>query len=174
VPEATYHVALDRAKLLHPGQQVTVAAFSYMALEALLAARALASDGVSVEVIDMRSARPLDVDTVLASVKKTGRLLVADTAGRTGGVGAELVSQVVERGFGCLRAAPVRISCPDHPAPSSPFMAETYYPTALTLAQAALTLADPTPDPALTARLHLALARTGAHDTPYHNFCGPF
>ncbi len=174
VPEAPYQVALDRAKLLHPGQQVTVAAFSYMALEALLAARALATEGVSVEVIDMRSARPLDVDTVLASVKKTGRLLVADTAGRTGGVGAELVSQVVERGFACLRAAPVRISCPDHPAPSSPFLAESYYPTALTLAQAVLTLADPTPAPALAERLHLALARTGAHDTPHHNFCGPF
>jgi hypothetical protein len=84
------------------------------------------------------------------------------------------IDWVVERGFACLRAAPVRISCPDHPAPSSPFLAESYYPTALTLAQAVLTLADPTPAPALAERLHLALARTGAHDTPYHNFCGPF
>ena len=174
VPEAAYQVPLDQAKVLHAGADVTVAAFSFMALEALLAARALALEGLSLEVVDMRSVRPLDVPAVLQSVRKTGRLLVADTGSQTGGAGAELISQVVAQGFDALRAAPVRVASPDHPAPSSPFMAETYYPTALTLAHATLALAGrPTDGPTLE-RLQVALARKDPHDTPHRNFSGPF
>ena len=116
----------------------------------------------------------MDLPAVLQSVRKTGRLLVADTGAQTGGAGAELISQVVAQGFDALRAGPVRVTSPDHPAPSSPFMAENFYPTALTLAHAALALAGRPTDGLLLARLQEALARTDPHDTPHRNFSGPF
>ena len=116
----------------------------------------------------------MDLPAVLQSVRKTGRLLVADTGAQTGGAGAELISQVVAQGFDALRAGPVRVTSPDHPAPSSPFMAENFYPTAFTLAHAALALAGRPTDGLLLARLQEALARTDPHDTPHRNFSGPF
>ena len=119
VPTMDYHTELDKARLLHTGTDVTIAAFSYMSLEALAAARALQTHvGVGADVIDMRSVRPLDIPTVLESVQKTGRLLVVDGGNRAGSIASEVVAQVVDRGFGYLKSAPRRITCPDHPAPT--------------------------------------------------------
>lgn len=174
VPAEAYRVPLDRAKVRHEGADVTVAAFSYMTVEALLAARALASHSVNVEVIDMRSVRPLDLDAVVQSVRKTGRLLVADTANKTGGVGAELISQIVEREFSSLKAAPVRVSSPDHPVPTSHFMAERYYPDAMTIADAVLDLARISREEIKYPELQQALRRVGPSDIPNKNFTGPF
>lgn len=174
VPAEAYRVALDKAKVLHQGADVTVAAFSYMAVDALLAARALAAQGIGVDVIDMRSVRPLDVPAVLESVRKTGRLLVADTANKTGSISGELVSQVVERAFGSLKAAPVRVASPDHPTPTSHFMAEKYYPEAMTIADAILDLVQVKRDAIDYPKLQETLRRIGATDTPNKNFCGPF
>jgi pyruvate dehydrogenase E1 component beta subunit len=101
-----------------------------MAVEALIAAKALANESINVEVIDMRSVRPLDVETVAESVRKTGRLLVADTAFETGGIAGELVSQVVHAEWRSLKAAPERLASPDYPVPTSPYLAEDYYPGA--------------------------------------------
>ena len=174
VPAAAYRVPLDRARLLHRGDDVTVAAFSYMTLEALLAARALKSQSVGVEVIDMRSVRPLDQDAVVESVRRTGRLLVADTAFRTGGIAAELISQVVERGFKSLKTAPMRITLPDHPAPTSHFMVDQYYPTPMTIADAVLDLAAIRRDAIDYRRLQRELRRSGPIDIPSKDFVGPF
>ncbi len=174
VPAEAYRVPLDRAKVLHAGGAVTVAALSYMAVEALLAARALASQSVGVEVIDMRSVRPLDIESVIASVRKTGRLLVADTASKTGGIAGELISQIVEREFKSLKAAPVRVASPDHPAPTSHFMAERYYPGALALADAILDLAEIGRDGIDYPQLKKTLQRNGPIDVPNKNFSGPF
>lgn len=174
VPAEAYRVPLDRAAVLHKGGDVTVAAFSYMAMEALYAARALASRSVGVDMIDMRSVRPLDIDAVAASVRRTGRLLVADTAFRTGGVAAELVSQVVEREFRSLKAAPLRITSPDHPVPTSPFMSERYYPDSLAIADGILNLVGIGQDTIDYAQLKRELFRCEPHDVPNKNFCGPF
>ncbi len=174
VPAEPYRVPLDRAKVLQTGEHVTVAAFSYMAMEALLAARALNNEGVHAEVIDMRSVRPLDIDTVAASVRKTGHLLVADTASKSGSIGAELVSRIAEQEFASLRAAPVRVNCPDHPAPTSHFMAAQYYPDAMAIADAILDLAGVPRASIDHTRLQTTLLRKGPADIPHMKFSGPF
>jgi pyruvate dehydrogenase E1 component beta subunit len=174
VPEEAYEVPLGVARTLHPGTRVTVAAFSYMAMEAFAAARALALQSIDVDVIDMRSVRPLDVDAVAVSVRRTGRLIVADTAFRTGGIAAELVAQVVEREYGSLKAAPVRIAAPDYPVPTSHYLARDYYPNALTIAEAILAVAA-IPAAAINLDgLRSILSWPNAHDAPNKDFAGPF
>lgn len=174
VPEGVYRVPLDRARVLYEGSDVTVAAFSHMAMEALLAARALSTASVGVEVIDMRSVRPLDTATVVESVRKTGRLLVADTAHKTGSIAAELISQVVEQEFKSLKVAPVRVALPDYPAPTSHFMLDGYYPEPLTIADAILDLVGTQRDSIDYRQLQNDLLRHGPLDTPNTDFRGPF
>jgi pyruvate dehydrogenase E1 component beta subunit len=177
VPESIYEVPLDRAKILCEGSDVTVAAFSYMTFEALITARALLTImGISVELIDMRSVRPLDSQTVIDSVKKTGRLIVADTAYKTGSIAAELISQVLEGAFESLKAAPIRVCSPDFPTPTAPSMTEGYYPTSGTIADAALKLLgkdDPINSNQLQDLKQL-LTLNGMHDIPNREFKGPF
>lgn len=121
---------LGRAAVVREGRDVTIAAFSYMVLEALEAARHLAGDGISSEVIDMRSARPLDEDTLLASVRKTGRFIAADIGTGSCGMASELVSVVSRGAHASLEAAPEIVALPDYPTPTSPALAAGYYPRA--------------------------------------------
>jgi pyruvate dehydrogenase E1 component beta subunit len=175
VPELMYEVPLDKAKIICEGRDITIAAFSYMTLEALIALRALnAIMGISVELIDMRSVRPLDSQKVIDSVKKTGRLIVADTAYKTGSIAAELISQVVEGAFESLKAGPIRVCSPDFPTPSAPSMTEKYYPTPKTIADAVLMLLGKDSSTNSYQELMLSLSREGLHDTPSKEFRGPF
>ncbi len=174
VPAEPYRAPLDRARVLHEGDRLTVAAFSYMVMEAMQVARALAPHGIRVEVVDMRSARPLDVDTVAKSVRKTGHLLVLDTAWTTGGVAGELITRVVGREFGALRKPPARIALPDYPAPTSHHMAEEYYPDAIAVYEAIIEMLGLTL-PAATHEAVLAIVRRSRpHDVPNMKFTGPF
>jgi pyruvate dehydrogenase E1 component beta subunit len=175
VPESIYEVPLDKAKIIYEGSDITIAAFSYMTIEALIAARALLSImGISVDLIDMRSVRPLDSQTVIDSVKKTGRLIVADTAHKTGSIAAELISQVLEGAFESLKAAPIRVCSPDFPTPTAPSMTENYYPTPGTIADAALKLLGIGGSTNSYRELKLAITRKGMHDIPNREFKGPF
>lgn len=175
VPEEYYRVPLGQAKVLHEGDVVTVAAFSYMAVESLIAAKALMSTmGIAIDVLDMRTVRPLDVVRVLNSVRKTGRLIVADTAFRTGSIAGELISQVVEKAFDALKTHPVRIASPDHPVPSSHFMAEQYYPSAQTIADKVLDMVKADKTSSRYRDLCVLMVRNGPHDTPNLGFTGPF
>jgi pyruvate dehydrogenase E1 component beta subunit len=175
VPESMYEVPLDRAKILCEGSDITIAAFSYMTLEALIATGALLSImGISVELIDMRSINPLDSQTVIDSVKKTGRLIVADTAYKTGSISAELISQVLEGAFDSLKEAPIRVCSPDFPTPTASSMTEEYYPTSGTIADAALKLLGKDGLTNSYQELQFAIARKGMHDIPNREFKGPF
>jgi pyruvate/2-oxoglutarate/acetoin dehydrogenase E1 component len=174
VPEEKYEVSLDRARILHAGDQVTVAAFSYMVMEAMQVARALADYGIYVEVIDMRSARPLDVDTVANSVRKTGCLLVLDTGWISGGIAGELIAGVVERAFSALRKAPVRIASPDHPVPTSHHMAERYYPGAIQVYEAIKDLTGAQVTQSADEMILKSIQHSGPHDVPNAKFTGPF
>ena len=109
VPLEPYEIPFGRAAVRREGTDVTVVTYGPPMHEALRAAAALAADGVSVEVIDLRTLYPWDSDTVLASVEKTGRLVVAHEAHLTGGFGAEIASTVAERGAYFLEAPPVRV-----------------------------------------------------------------
>jgi len=171
VPQDPYAVALDQALVCRAGRHATLVAFSYMVVEALLAAKALADYGIDLEVIDARSVRPLDASTILASVRSTGTLIVADTAWKTGGVAGEVVAMVTENAFDALQRAPLRIALPDLPAPTSHHLTRDYYPDALFIARSiADHLGRPIPDLELAQRL----GRTVPHDVPRREFRGPF
>jgi pyruvate/2-oxoglutarate/acetoin dehydrogenase E1 component len=171
VPESPYVVPLDQAKVCRAGRHVTLVAFSYMVVEALLAAQALADFGVEVEVIDARSVRPLDMDTITNSVRKTGCLVVADTGWKTGGIAAEVIAGVTESAFDALRHPPLRVALPDLPVPTSHHLTRDYYPDALQLARAIATrLSVQVPEATLAARL----VRDTPHDVPQREFRGPF
>ena len=174
VPLAPYRTSLDKARIVHSGDVVTVAAFSYMVMEALHVAHALAKHGIAVEVIDLRSASPLDAETVLDSVKKSGLLIVADTARATGGITAELITRIVERGFDYLRKPPVRIALPDHPAPTSHFLAIGYYPDAVNIFEEICRIADVKLAADVHEQILRDIRRTSPHDVPNVAFTGPF
>ena len=169
VPEGLYRVPLGQARLAREGANLTIAATSYMTLEALRAAEALAACGVSAEVLDIRTIKPLDEAGLLASVAKTGRLIVADAGWQTDGFAGELIARVATQAFGKLKSAPARITLPDCPTPTAPALAHDYYPRAihiLTAAQEMLGL------PATAAEL---LPESGLPlDVPDPSFTGPF
>jgi pyruvate/2-oxoglutarate/acetoin dehydrogenase E1 component len=127
VPERVYRVPLGKGVVRRPGKDVTLVAVSYMAIEAYKAAEELAKDGIDAEVIDPRTLRPLDEEIILTSVKKTGRLVVADTGWRTGGVCAEIMALVAEKGFASLKAPVRRVTSPDVPTPAGYTLEEAFY-----------------------------------------------
>lgn len=119
VPEGEHLVPLGVAATLRDGEDVTVVAWSRMATVALQAAEALADKGIACEIIDPRGIAPLDLNAILASVERTGRLAVIHEGPATGGLAGELITQVVERRFAALKAAPVRIAGVDTYVPQN-------------------------------------------------------
>lgn len=117
VPEGHFEVPLGKANVVRPGDAVTVVAWGAMLYEALSAAEQAAAEGVHAEVIDLRTLWPLDIDTLVESVKKTGRLVVVHEAPKTCGFGAEIMSLVTERAFLHLEAPPARVTGYDTPFP---------------------------------------------------------
>lgn len=135
VPIEGYRVPIGKAKIVREGKDVTIVAHSYMVIESIRCAEVLGSQGISVEVVDLRTIRPLDTDTVLSSVKKTGRLVVADNGWINFGVSAEIISIVTESIFDKLLSAPERIGMNNSPSPSSRALAINFYPRAITIAK---------------------------------------
>ena len=140
VPEGPYETPLGKAAVVREGRDVTVVATSFMSYEATHAADELAKNDISAEVIDLRSIRPLDEETILKSVKKTGRLVVADTSWELCGISSEVAALVAEKGFDYLKAPVRRIALPDCPAPVSQPLEKAFYPTASTIAKAAMVM----------------------------------
>ncbi|EDN71522.1 pyruvate dehydrogenase, E1 component, beta subunit [Beggiatoa sp. PS] len=173
VPANFYSTPLDQARVVRKGNDVTVVASSYMSIEVLKTAQLLADYGIDVEVIDLRSVRPIDIDTIIHSVNKTKHLMVTDTGWLTGGVTAEIIAQVVERAFQILQQPPVRIASPDHPVPTSHFMADDYYPEAETIAERIIHLLGKSKVVDI-ATIITTLRRPEPRDVPYQDFHGPF
>ena len=115
VPDGEFIVPLGRARVTHPGSQMTVIAYGLMAHYALEAADRAAEEGISVEVVDLRTLRPLDKDTVLTSVRKTGKCLIVYEDNRFGGYGAEVAAIVAEEAFDYLDGPVTRIAGPEVP-----------------------------------------------------------
>lgn len=127
VPEEMYEVPIGRAAVRRAGDDVTIVATSCMVATAAEAAETLAARGVQAEVIDLRSIKPWDKPCVLASVRKTGRLVVVDEAWRTCGVAAEIAATAAAEAFDALAAPVERVCLPDVPAPTSRALEEAYY-----------------------------------------------
>lgn len=125
---------VGKARLARAGRDATVVTYSAMLHESLQAAEELVEEGWQIEVIDLRTVKPLDTDTVLASVARTGRLLVVSEAWPWGGVASEVISRVVTEGFGLLDAAPMRFNAKDTPIPYHPDLWAAHRPTAVAIA----------------------------------------
>jgi pyruvate dehydrogenase E1 component beta subunit/2-oxoisovalerate dehydrogenase E1 component beta subunit len=128
---------VGKARIARPGRDMTLVAYSAMLHEALAVADEMAGEGTEVEVVDLRSVKPLDTDTVMASVARTGRLLCVGEAWPWGGVTAEVVARVASEGFGLLDAPPLRLNSKDTPVPYHPSLWAVHRPTARSIADAA-------------------------------------
>lgn len=126
VPEKIYEVPIGKAAIRRKGKDLTIVASSYLAREAVKAATELDKTGIDAEIIDLRTIKPLDTSAILRSVRKTGRLLVADGGWRSFGVSAEITAIVAEAGLD-LKAPPMRLTLPDCPAPASISLEKAYY-----------------------------------------------
>jgi pyruvate dehydrogenase E1 component beta subunit/2-oxoisovalerate dehydrogenase E1 component beta subunit len=126
-----------KARIAREGRDMTIVAYSAMVHEALLAADELATEGFQIEVVDLRSVKPLDTDTVMASVARTGRLLCVGESWPWGGVTAEVIARVATEGFGLLDAPPQRLNAKDTPVPYHPNLWAVHRPTARSIAAAA-------------------------------------
>jgi len=130
VPEGDVVIPLGKADVKRAGKDVTVVAIGAMLREALAAAQKLFEAGIDIEVVDPRTLVPLDRDTITASVRKTGRLIVVDEAHRTCGVASEIAALVGERCFGDLKTPVQIIASPDVPIPFSPVLEQAVIPSA--------------------------------------------
>jgi pyruvate dehydrogenase E1 component beta subunit len=129
VPENIYAVPIGKSAIRRVGKDLTIISISYMVLESLKAADYLSKDyNIEAEVIDLRTIKPLDTEIIFESVKKTGRVIIADVGWKTGGFSAEVLATISENVFDGLKAPPMRVALPDAPAPASRILEEAYYP----------------------------------------------
>lgn len=170
VPEDIYAIPLGEARIIKGGKDISLVASSYMVLEAIRAADYLEKDGISAEVIDLRTILPFDKESVIDSVKKTGHLLVVDGACQTSGFAAEIIATVTERSFSSLKSAPQRLTFPDLPVPTTRALANLYYPRAIDIINA-VRLMFKLPD---KTEEELGIKHDQPLDVPDKSFTGPF
>lgn len=137
VPEGDHLVPIGKAAVRRDGTDVTLVSYAKTVHTCLEAANALQEQGVSAEVIDLRSLKPWDEETVLASVRKTGRAVVVHEASRTAGVGAEVAATIAEKAFGALKAPVIRVAGPDAPTAASFPLEAAFVPSVQRIVEAA-------------------------------------
>lgn len=133
----TESLPIGKARIAREGRDLTLVAYSAMLHEALAVAEELQPEGFEIEVVDLRTVKPLDTDTVMASVARTGRLLCVGESWPWGGVTAEIIARVASEGFGLLDAPPQRLNAKDTPVPYHPNLWAAHRPTARSIAVAA-------------------------------------
>ena len=141
VPEGDYTTPIGEAKIARAGDDVSILTYGAMVHSSLEAAEIVAAEGVSVEVLDLRTLLPMDRTRILETVKKTGRALIVHEATRTGGPGGEIAALIAEHAFLHLDAPIVRVAPPDTPVPYSPPLEEFFLPNAAKIAEAIRALA---------------------------------
>jgi pyruvate dehydrogenase E1 component beta subunit len=136
VPEASYVVPFGEANVVREGKQASIVTYGMMVHRSLEAAEALAKEGIDCEVIDLRTLSPLDIDTVLESVEKTGRLVCVDEANPRCSIAADVSAQVAQQAFGALKGPIEMVTAPHTPVPFSPVLEDLYIPSATQIAAA--------------------------------------
>lgn len=136
VPEEEYTVPIGSADIRRSGTDVSIVSLAAAVQLSLTAAEVLARDGISAEVVDLRSVVPLDRSLILNSVRKTGRMVVVDPAPRMCGVASEVAATVAEHAFDFLKAPVLRLTAPDIPVPFSPELERMMYPTVQSIVEA--------------------------------------
>ena len=140
VPREMYEVQIGKGAVRRSGNDITLVSVSYMAVEAIKAAELLVKEDIDVEVIDVRTVKPLDTELIVTSVKKTGRLLVADVGWKSFGISGEISAYVSESLFNFLKEPVRRVALPDCPAPASASLEKEYYPNYETIIRAIKTM----------------------------------
>ena len=162
VPEETYTVEFGKAKIVKSGEDLTIVATSLMVIEALKAAEILKKSGIDVEIVDPVSIQPLDEETIIQSVKKTGRLICADTSWAYCGFSAEIAALAAEKAFAELKSPIKRVTIPFCPSPVSKALEDIFYPTSEDLVR----------------EVHELLDKKGLYQKsrlrPVDNFVGPY
>jgi len=140
VPSEDYTIPIGKASIKRTGRDLTIISYSNMVLTALEAAEQLEKEGISVEIVDLRTLNPLDIHTILASVKKTNRVIIVEEDWKTGGVGAEIASQIYENVFASLDAPIIRVAGKDTPMPYAKNLERAAIPQVEDIMQAAINL----------------------------------
>lgn len=169
VPEGDFRLPLGKAEVVRKGTDVTIVSLSYMTVEAIHAVEFLQKQGISAELIDLKSVNPIDWATVSQSVKKTGRLLALDTSNETCSVAGEIIARTSINQFSDLKQAPQRLALPDVPSPSSPAMTKDYYQRAEHIVSVVGNMLAKPMDIA-----PILAGRPNPHDVPGDWFKGPF
>ncbi|MEI8201737.1 MAG: transketolase C-terminal domain-containing protein [Bacteroidota bacterium] len=136
VPTEAYRIPLGKGIIRKEGKDVTLLSFSFMATEAAKAVEILSKENIDVELIDPRTLTPFDEELLIQSVKKTGKLVIAEGAWKTGSFSAEISARVSEHAFDALKAPILRVCLPDCPAPSSSELEKAYYTNASQIVEA--------------------------------------
>lgn len=169
VPDGDYRVPIGKANTVRTGVDITIASMSYMTVEAIHAVDFLAQQGITCDLIDLRTIRPLDWPAIEASIRRTGRLLALDTGTLTGSVSSEIITRAVETAWDVLQAPPARLTMPDFPEATSPALTESYHVRAEHIAAKVAGMVGKDVDAA-----KLKSERTHPHDVPGDWFTGPF
>ena len=163
-------LAMNKAKVLREGNDITIVAMSYLTIEAMGACDALNTRGIDAELIDLRSLNPIDWITLKTSVRKTGHLAVLDTGVSTVSVAAEIIATITEQEFSSLKKPPVRLAMPQTPEPTSYGLTKDYYVSSQDIAESVhRCVTGELPEPGYNE-----LTRAGHHDVPGDYFKGPF
>ncbi len=128
VEESSFSVELDTCNLLRKGKDITLIGVSYSVVDCLEADKTLREIGINSDVIDLKSIRPLDMKTIISSVKKTGNVIIVDSGHVFSGISAEISASIYEELHGVLKKPPKRIGLPDYPTPTSTSLSDGYYP----------------------------------------------
>lgn len=169
VSEKPKYIPLGKARLVQEGFDITLVAISYMVVESIHAAEFLTSQGISCEVLDLRTLAPLDWQSVFDSAAKTGRVLVLDTGTTTGSISGEIVSRVAHRCWEILKCAPQRLAMPDYPESTSFALTANYHVRAEHIAEKVGQMLGREID-----TTSLSMQREHPHDVPGDWFTGPF
>jgi pyruvate dehydrogenase E1 component beta subunit len=161
VPNEMYEVEIGKGEIMRSGNDITVIACSFMVVEAMKAAQNLEKEGIDVEVINLRSVKPLDEPLMLASARKTGRVVVADMGWTSFGVSSEISALISKKAFSALKVPVLRVALPDCPEPASSALENAYYRTSQDIEQAVWTAMDGTRDEAMFERQRPAAVNDG-------------
>lgn len=174
VPEEIYDIPIGKARVIQEGSDITIAACSHMTLEARKAIQLLSEEGISAELIDIRSIKPLDTETIIKSVRKTGRLLVADPDWKFCGFASEVIASISEGAFNDLKAPPARLTYPDRHSPTSWALSNHYYPSYRMIAMEAYKMLRLPSKAQILLQELLEFRSEGPLDVPDASFTGPF
>jgi len=165
VPAELFQHDLTQATIVREGSDLTVVTYGDGIVEAVRAARILGKRNISVEVVDLVSLQPIDYETILRSVRKTGRLVTFDTTQSAFCVGSEIIAKCCQQELRAMKAAPISIACPNVPCPTSTALTAKFYPTRVELYRAALVAMGLPPEP------QERLTFEELHLSPKFDFC---